>query len=144
MKKLTIIFTALMTISAQASFFQETCSSADGMLKLASGHVSNKVVITEREYNNGKLSENEIELLRHEIEVDTKNETLLKNTNSKNCSVGGGGVVNWQSISAKEIVITNSDGTLFSRETVGVSQDLKSVSAFVICDNSGNSMNLCE
>lgn len=143
MKKIIITIAALFSFAGSASFFQESCSNAEGTVKFTSGHVSNKVVLTEREYNSGKVTENEIELSLYDLKVEFGKEVIIDSTSSKNCSESGGGVAQWQSITAKKLTIKYSDGTPFSENVLGTSKDRRTVSAYVICDNSGNSMILC-
>ena len=126
MRYLAAFFMLLLSINVKASFVQEYCSNGEGTVMTASGHNNNFVQVTERFFNHGNPLETKIKLRRGNLAINKTNSTEIARINtSKWC---------WQDISTKQISISKNDGTTFSKNIVGVSEDKKSVNAFIICE----------
>ena len=147
MKALLTLTVLVASLSAQASFFQEYCSSADQTVTQKMGHMDTELSVTERIYSNTGVTENKIKLAYHDdnIEINYSEEKEIFSKNESNCDPKTGhGYGTWSNAESKKLTISKKDGSLFSQNIVGVSADQKSISAYVICQTDGNSMIMCE
>lgn len=136
MKKIAIILMGSMAF-AHASFYQQKCSSADGLATSANGHVKNEVVLSEAFYGQDVMIQKVVYSPR-DIEIKTLKEIVLESTND--CA---NGMFSSKKITYKKVAFQKADGSLFSDKTVGVSKDLKSVSADLICEMKMNGRGAC-
>jgi hypothetical protein len=141
----SIIILVLSSNSASASWYQTTCTTADGMTRSANGHSSFYTIITKVEYDK---ENNRIET-PIELDYDNYDEKIIEtkeliSENSSNCDEETGyGYSNWRNVNFQKLVITKRDGGLFSENISGVSRDRKSVTADMICEEEGNSQMFC-
>jgi hypothetical protein len=145
MKKTILTIAALLvTMNAQASFFQGSCSNNDGTIKVNFGQMKNDVTFTELMYSTGQTLKSEYTMDLYELEnISTEEEVVLESKSGQECDDHGGGWGWWSTTTVKKVVYQKKDGTLFSNNTAGVSPDLKTVSAYVVCKDEGNSMMWC-
>lgn len=145
--KVSILALALMTLTtaAQASWYQGYCSNAEGTVKSANGHNANYTQLTKREWNGGNKTETVIRDQEGTLTVVTMGEVIKEADESHtSCSKGGMGVWNGRTVTVSKVKITRGDGSLFDKNIVGVSRDLKSVETELLCEQSMNSMMPCE
>jgi len=136
MKKITLLLLAI-SFSSYGSFYQQKCSNADGSVKSANGHVKNNIVLTEA-YFGSDYRTAEVEYGVNDLSVEVLEEVELEYLSS--CA---GGMFSSKKVTYKKVAYTNPDGSLFSDKTVGVSKDLKSVNANLICEMNMNGRGAC-
>lgn len=142
MKNAILASLLILGLQANASWFQEHCSNGEGTVKMADGHDDFLTQVTEREWKDGGY---ETKLVTEGLTVETVRETKIVEESSNSCDPKEGfGWASWHNVNHREIVIRKEDGSLFSRNTVGVSDDLKTVRAQVICELWGNSESACD
>jgi hypothetical protein len=145
MKKLILSIILAASFSANASFFQENCSNAAATVKMNKGHVQNGVILTERAYGNMGTKNQEIEYKFNTVVVEQSEELEISNDSTTSCAPGStGGMVSWNKITTKNIVIKKADGSLFPDTTAGINFDRSEVTATVICELNGNSRTSCK
>lgn len=107
------------------------------------GHVPHKVKVMKRLYENGEYTEEVIEL--EDVIEDTTDIVELSSKSTSSCqqNENESGFASWENVSAAKIKIVNRDGSEFEEGMAGLSQDKKSIEAFVVCKNEGNSMIIC-
>lgn len=130
---------------AQASWFQEHCSNGEGTLKMGMGHNENYVRYTERTY----ASEGMKETIRRDDEgglrYDIVKETPLDSSSHQACLPNEDfGYGTWRAVKYRQVVIRHEDGKPFSKDAVGVSKDLMTLTADVVCEHNGNSQIYCK
>ena len=141
MKKLTLAIAFLFSVSANASFYQISCSNADGTTTSANGHVENFLKVTKFTYQGNEAVKEIIDLDKIDtVEVAYSNDQLIERKTTDGCPASW---ISWQETRVVSISITNKDGSLFDKGIVGVSQDLKSINTHLICQEDGNSMVFC-
>ena len=143
MKKAILFTLAAIGFSANASYYQSFCSNGEGTVKIAEGHNTDFKRLTERKWNgDGTYTDTLVEGgMRHEFTDDKEMHSETKTS----CGDGDEyGLAFWVMTIARKVTIVREDGSLFSKDTIGVSEDLKSVHAYVICQEEGNSDYLCE
>ena len=136
MKKITFLLLAI-SFSSYGSFYQQDCSNADGSVTSANGHVKNNIVLTEA-YFGSDYRTAKVEYGVNDLDVKVVEEVEISNTSS--CR---GGMFSSKKITYKKVSYTNPDGSLFSDKTLGVSKDLKSVEANLICEMNMNGRGAC-
>ena len=128
---------------ANASWFQNNCSNGAGTVKLADGHDDFYIRLTEQKWENDQIKETILEDERFQAEYS--NEVVVHESSESSCNQEQGwGFATWYNVKQMTVTITKSDGSLFTEHTLGVSQDRKSVKAFMICEEFGNSEAVCE
>lgn len=127
----TLTFLALAS-QAQASFFQIQCSNADGTVLTASGQNENYVQVTR--FVNGKRRpvKDENGLLEVQTRLDGK--VLVDDAREGACDSGGFRWVTLRRVTAAEVSIARADGSAFAADTFHVSQDRKTVSTVLVCE----------
>lgn len=144
MKALIIATVLVTTLSANASFFQNYCSNAQGTTTTADGHAEFYTKVTSRTWDNGNQIDKVIELDLDKVDLSTFDEVKISEQISKYCEPGSSsGYVSWEYVITKKVILTNRDGSLFSKDIVGVSDDQKTISTMVICTEEGNSRTDC-
>ena len=146
MRSIIVSLLFLAASSAQASFYQVSCSNPSGTVKRTSGHVSNMITLEINNYNNGKSSTVKIPESQATVRVIEKGKPLYEsgsNTCDSKQTQQRRGVAEWKVGSYMRVAITKKDGSTFSKYADGVSTDLKSIQADFICETNGNSMVLC-
>jgi len=142
MKLIAIIATMVLSVSVQASFLQESCSSADNSVILNMGYVKSELSV--KYYGSeGKR----LELDRFATNVEYSNVETVKETSYNSCDENpnsGGGYASWDSYYVQDIVITNDDGSEFPENIYGLSQDKKSISATILCHKAVNNIVMCK
>ena len=147
MRTAILVSLVLVGMSAQASWFQEYCTSADGTTKMAQGHDENYIQLTERSYDQDWNKKEKI--VRDEngtLNYSNVSEQELEKEFQSGCREGGGGtgLSSWRQVYYRKVQITKADNSMFSQDTVGVSSDLTTVTASMICENLGSSEVICE
>lgn len=144
MKKLILIIATIASFSSQASFFATNCSNATGSVTSSGGHIPSSLVVTKVEYVQNKRVETKINLNYSDVEVSNELESVIAEESNQVCSENSNrGYSTWKTISSKKIILANKDGSEFNKNILGVSIDLKTVEAFLICKLEGNSQILC-
>jgi len=147
MKIMSIVPTLLclaVAQSAQASYFQINCSNADRTVATASGHSKSSVTLTEYSYGDNGPVYKSVELDPHAVETEVLKNTQLHEERKGGCAPDQTtGFMSYNSVSYENVRFQMRDGSLFSKEILGVSQDLKSVEAFLICEQEVNNMIGC-
>ena len=146
MKNLILTTTMLISFNAMGSFMQEECSNADATIRLSTGHVSNKVVFREITSDpNSTYTETKVPVLLMDLSTERLATTEVENNHRTSCNSGDEhGIGFWDNISVVKTKITKKDGSLFSKNTAHVSEDLKSVTTTLICHRHVNSMLPCK
>ena len=127
--------------SGQASSFQEYCSNASATVKVARGHISNEVSVTERIPKDWAFIDQKLVLddafvgVEESRQIDESKDTVCE---------GKWGVYYWRHVFYKKIRVVRPDGSPFSGNVIGVSPDKSYVEATVICEEFGNSEVMCE
>lgn len=138
------IVVGLVPGGARASFFQEYCSSAETTVKMSSGHIENKLQVTERKYLNGGHLDRVRPLDQQEFEVSVVKETELLKEMNHSCPAGSQvGWTAWHQIHAREIEIRRRDGGLIDSDVVGVTPDRRQIKATLLCEMRGNGQRPC-
>ncbi len=138
-----IATTLLLTVTAQASFLQETCTSANQSVILNSGHVDSELSV---KYYRHHKDQERLQLDRFETNVEYSNEETITEKSYNSCDNNPElkrGYATWDSYKVKDIVITNNDGSEFPHGLLGLSQDAKSISAKVFCHKAVSSQVMC-
>lgn len=141
---MTLTMTLGMGLNAQASWYEENCSNAEGTVKLAMGHNENFTAVTERVYDQGYSTDTVIKDEAGDIEFEFSGEKQLERTSSDSCLPGTEyGFASWRKVTYRIVTLKKANGGLFSKSTVGVSEDLKTVKASLLCELNGNSESIC-
>lgn len=143
MKLIIMITTMVLSVSVQASFLQESCSSADSSVIKNMGHVKSELSV--KYYGHGTEGKR-LELDRFATSVEYSNEVTIKEESYNSCDVdpnSGGGYASWDSYYVQDIVITNDDGSEFPENLYGLSQDKKSITATILCHKAINNVVMC-
>lgn len=145
MKTTALIFCLFgLSLSAQASSFYYTCSDADQTVKIAEGHASPSVTVTEATYINGTVKTPvKLQYGEYQIEYSDAKELHREQSNSCDNSDREAGVYRVLNVSYAKVKISKRDGSSFSENTMGVTLDGKSVEAFVICEKEITGMLPC-
>jgi hypothetical protein len=138
MKNALILLACLLTPLAHASSRDTTCGNADGSVRLEGpGMRESYVMITEKNWDTGETTQirddwnSEAPL----FQVARGEETILRQEGNKAPVCHNGLKGGWsRTIAYKQIRITKTDGSDFSRNTLGVSRDLKAVEADLVCE----------
>lgn len=133
MKKILITVLAITAFAANASYYQSVCTSADGYTKIANGHSKNFVKLTEYTYGS-VYSVDTIDYKRSDLDIKE-----LKNMELDSKTICNRYLYSKKTITYKKLSITKKDGSLFPSSTIGVSKDLKSVEADMLCEFNLNS-----
>ncbi|MGZ5278687.1 MAG: hypothetical protein ACXWC9_02020 [Pseudobdellovibrionaceae bacterium] len=146
--KIMSLASALLSLvvvqSAQASYFQINCSNADHTVATASGHSKNSVTLTEYSYGDNGPVYKSVELDAFNVNNEGLKTTQLHEERKGGCVPGQStGFMSYKSVSYHQVRIQMTDGSLFSKNIIGVSQDLKSIEAFLICEQEVNNMIGC-
>jgi hypothetical protein len=141
----TVTLALVISTSAQASWYQTFCSNAEGTTRTANGHNQNFTQLTKREWTNRGPVETIIRDEENKLRVEQVGEQKsIVNEQKQSCRKPGmGGVWNSHNVSAGKYKITNDDGSLFDKDIVGVSEDLKSVEVEFICQADMNGLIMC-
>jgi len=146
-----LLATALIigTTTAHASFYQDYCSNAEGSTKTSEGHVSNNISVTERSYNQatGQIINNVVELGDQKAKVTVEeNMTISELDESEGCDTTNpsSGFYSVTTTSIERVTITKLDGSKFSKNTLGVSDNLMAVETTLICEKQISSEAYCE
>lgn len=147
MKTLLMItaLTLVTTSFAEASWYQDFCSDAEATTRTANGHNENFVEVTERKWNNDGPQENRIRFEKGEVMVNELDVQQISKEEKKAC--GEGQEYGWyaaSTVTVKKVSLTKEDGSLFSEDTIGVSEDRKSVSAVFVCKSDVTSEMPCK
>jgi hypothetical protein len=139
----TIVFAGM---SAQASWYQESCSNGEGTVKLAHGHNDNFISYTTRVYDgNGGVEENIVRDESGDLRFEIVEEKELAKESHQSCDgtnqIGFG---TWKNVTYRRVKITKADGSAFNENTLELSQDKQSIVTSMICEENGNSEILCE
>jgi len=130
--------------AAQASWYQGFCSNAEGTIKTANGHSANFIQLTKRAWIGGKMTETVIRDEERGIRVSEAKKTEILNKSEESCdSNGGSGIFENRTVYFSQAKLVNQDGSLFDKNIVGVSQDLKSVDAILLCETNINGLTMC-
>ena len=146
MKKL--IFTVSMlvlSLTANASYFQEQCSDAARTVSVSMGHSKNQVVLTERVDGEEGSGVKAVVFVNNEVIVNNVESRELERKSKKFCDKeqSGGGYGTMRRLDYQKAVIQKRDGSSFSKDIIGVSEDGKSVSASLLCEFNSNSRIAC-
>lgn len=140
--KACLLVMSLSVSAAHASYFQIDCGNAAGTVRTGSGHTSNFVEVTERNWNTGAVS-----VIRDDrgstmaVEVVTTH-PIHEEQGPEVCRDNL--MVYWsRSTFAQEVVITKTDGSEFSEYTSSVTPDRKAVKTILICERFVSSMIPC-
>lgn len=151
MKKTTNTLASLVLVTlafasqAQASSRSTVCSSADGNVKIQNKMAESFVQLTEVSWDS-QYNEVRKETVYDSYDIRTakyQEKQLLKKSH-KFCDpkTKNGSWMN-KTIVAMKVIFTKDDGGLFTKETSGVSEDLKSVEAHVICEYVSSGIGPC-
>ena len=145
MKKLIFAVSVLcLSLTANASYFQEHCSNAARTVAVSSGHSKNQVALTEQIDGDDGRSVKPVLLDFHDVAVDDVETRELEQESKKFCHKDRAeGYATWRTLAYKKAVIRKHDGSSFSKDIIGVSEDGKSITASLICEVQGNSETLC-
>lgn len=131
--------------TAHASWFQEGCANGDASVRTASGHNANYVQYTERRYGQDGMKEKIVRDDEGEIRLDLIEEKSLSSESHNGCVPGQDyGFASWREVSYRKVVLRREDGKPFSKHAVGVSNDLLTITADLICEQDGNSEVMCK
>ncbi len=145
MKKLIIWALLLSAFSVHASDYQIHCSDGLGTIKWIQGNHEQSLSVTQRLATPEGLQDLRVNLNLAEIIIQSSHTTIINNTTTSGCHVVGvDGVSTWQETSVKKITIRKKDGAAFTNDIVGVSPDARSITAYVLCEERGNSEALCQ
>ena len=145
MNKTIIPLVLLFSLYAHSSFFQNYCSDAEGTTTTADGHNNNYVRVTERYYSQGTVMDTTVTLERQEITLESTDIKVIHEEEDFQCFEGENfGFGSTDEIVAKKIDIFMTDGSSFHPDTIGISEDGKKVSAFVICDQHFSGSIICQ
>jgi hypothetical protein len=144
MRIFVFLMFGIVSLQAGASFIQVNCSNGAGTIKWNSGHVQNGFVVTEYTYEYGEEEYSEIDLKLSEVNVEILLREEIATESSKRCNEETkSGVVDWRKVTAKKVTLTKADGSGFGENTLGASEDLMSVTGYLICEEVGNSRTMC-
>ena len=132
MKAIVSLVVLISAHAAMASFFQTVCTSPDGHISVTDGQMSNKIMIGVFDSQSHKTSQVDMTWQVESVDLEKTN---LSHDETQNCSV--------KSIDYKLVQFTKNDGSNFPAGTVGVSKDLKTVTAHLLCEYNANSRGLC-
>jgi hypothetical protein len=133
-----------LTTAAQASWYQEFCSNAEGTIKTANGHNENYQRLTKRVWENGRVTDTVVEAEHLVPKAEGQSWEILKQE-KRHCGPGQKyGFYSSRHVYAKSEMLVNADGSPFEKNIVGVSADQKSVHAMLICEMNMNSEMPCE
>ena len=145
MKTLILFSLLFSSLGAKASYFQNYCGNAEGTVRVADGHDENYFMLTERVWGDHGVSEKQIKYIDYELSEKSSKSIEIENSFENSCKDGDEtGYGSWKVVTSKVVTVYKVDGSLFSEDIVGVSEDRKTVSAYVICEENGSSMVLCE
>ncbi len=141
---LTVLTLMSLTTAAHASWFQEYCSDAEGTVRRGSGHDENFLQITQRVWGEDGKKDT---ILRDEngaLTYNEKSNKVVEKEYHENCRPGEEiGFATSREVNLVQLEIQNSDGRLFDKDIVGVSKDLKTVNATLICERNYGGEMLC-
>ena len=126
---------ALMISSshASASSMLIDCSSADSSTTIADGHRPNVITLTIQKWNGSNLVRQPVKFDRDQVmQKVLATQEIAKESKQSECREGYG----WAShttVTYQRIEFRRADGGLFAKGTIGASQDLKSVTADLLC-----------
>ena len=137
-----ILVLSLLGLSAQASFIQKECSSASGDLIMNFGHAGNKFTVNVDPLNSNPQV---LDLAKMQVSVlATEITTLSDTTTGPLCTPDSEtSFVSWNKVVTQRLTITKKDSSEFPEGTKHLSADGKSISTYVICEENGNSMTMC-
>ena len=143
MKGLLLVSAVLFSLTSQASFVQETCSSADGSTVFNFGHINDTVQVTK--YVKG--AHVPVYLNRNDIRSERKHIVDVKEEKFSSCDLNpgsGSGYASFDTYWTAELSLRNTDGSEFDQQIIGVSSDKKTVEAVVLCHRHINSLVICQ
>ncbi len=145
MKLLMTVLLALSSTQSFASWYQMSCSDAKSILFFENGHDANNVIVTSSsETPDGTTLERKIKLNSDEVIVDYDSGIEISTKSSVECDPGATtGIATWQTISAKYLKIANVNGSHFSDDILGTSNDRSSIVSHVICEENGSGLTEC-
>lgn len=137
------ILLSLLFVSsaAQASWYQEYCSTADGSTRIAHGHNENEITVTQYTYAKDGTS-TKASLVLADSQFDFSDTKILEETANTNCKTAWG-FSTWKNVRYHKVKITKADGTAFPAGIVGLTSDGLSIQASVLCEENGNSEAFC-
>lgn len=147
MKTLMMItaLTLVTTSFAEASWYQDFCSDAEAVTRSASGHNENFVEITERVWGNDGAKDTKLRFENGELTVNELSEQQISHEEKRGCNEEQGhGWYAASTVAVKKVSIAKEDGSLFSENTIGVSEDRKSVNTVFVCKMAVSSEVLCK
>ncbi len=148
MKFFLLLFLAVAfsnPILAEVLYKQTSCRSGDNSLQIDFGNEKNQILILEKSppYAASPYAKT-IALNLNEVELEYSETVRLEGRAISTCSLYEEvGEREWYNIKAQRVRIEKNDGSNFHPHTVGVSQDLRSVELFVICEEQGLSEVQC-
>jgi len=134
-----------ITTQAQASFFQTYCSNAEATVQTAGGHLKSGITLTHRDYTDEGKVDTKVEDTTHNLTLTSEDGPVIESRNTNSCEGSNEthGIASWHKTYVEKVTITKRDDTLFDKRILGVSQDQKSVTAALICEEFGNSQVFC-
>ncbi len=141
----SILFISLMGNQGKASFFQIYCSNGEGTVKTSDGHIENQITLTERLWDqHGHQTDTPFVFNQGDLVVTKSSEISLEKSLEEHCAPGDEyGWTGWREITAHKISISMPNGAEFSKKFIGLSEDRRSVNAYLICEDFGNSEMAC-
>lgn len=139
--KYVILGLILVSSNAQASWFQDYCSNAEGTVRIAQGHNENEIKVTASKIlKDGTVQRQPVIL---EDAFVTPIEVKELETESNQTCTSQWGSSTWRNLRYQIIRIERPEGPVFSQDIIGVSADGRSIEAKVICEEKGNSEIFC-
>ncbi|MBD65023.1 MAG: hypothetical protein CME62_07435 [Halobacteriovoraceae bacterium] len=155
MKTLIMTLITFTTLSAQASFFQTTCTNSKGTIVMNSGHMNNELSITKQSCgdNQNGCKQTKIILDRREHNIEILEDLIIETNENRGCRLGDrAGFWSSKTTSAKKIVIRKNDGSKFELDSsagsrsyiLDLSQDKLEINGFLICERFISNRIMCE
>lgn len=146
MKAIFVFSTLILTFHARASWFQTYCSNGESTIQIARGHDENFVSLTKKRWDRKSRTyiKTIVQLDLSTIKYSDSQVTALEETSNFSCYKNGvEGLATWKQVTAQNVAIAKRDGTSFMEDMPGISQDKRSINAFVICEHNGNGEGPC-
>lgn len=144
MKYFLFLIVGVFSFSANASFVQENCSNAEATTRYSQGHDQNNSHLTLRFYVKNKEVNAPLKHEDGELKVTKNSEALLVTEVKNTCKPGDtDGVESARVVHHRNVTLQKADGSDFDKRIVGVSSDLKSVTADMICEEYSDGLVPC-
>lgn len=127
--------------SAEASFFQTSCSSADGKVRVEDGQIDNSITLIAWRPVGDRMQQVPVKLERGEATLEVKSKQVLEEERHDGCKEGHG-VSSFRRLSLEKVEISRQDGQPFSEDFSGVGKDGR-IEATLLCEQAMNSRVFC-